>query len=268
MSGANLSDGHGLIQIGVAVRAENGTVDTFSALMRPRSMGEGWWDERAAQVHKFTVDEVAAAPPADEVDAELHAWLLARGATANRRTLIPVGFNVVGFDMPFVRQELPLSSTVISRRGIDLNAICFLLDGLEFNPKAGNARGWAGWKRSAKKAVEKTVTELFAGEKEAHDAGFDAAQALLAFEWFRSQLPATNLFTPPKETRLIPEALQTKLGLADTETVVLEDLFVKANITNVGRWLSRKNPEGVNESWLVYVKRRGSAELVSYLSSL
>lgn len=185
MSGANIEDGHVLIQIGAAVRVNN-TVDTFSSLLKVDSRGEGWWDERAAKVHNIPIEKVDGAPPAAEVDSQLAGWLLERGAIFGRRFLVPVGFNVVAFDMPFVRQALPETAELFSRRGVDLNALMYAAEGWDPNPRNAT-RKWSGWKRSAKKAVAPQVDVLCPGVTD-HDAGYDAVQALLIFEWMRTQM--------------------------------------------------------------------------------
>lgn len=86
------------------------------------------WDDRAFEVHRIPREAVLAAPPAAEVDAALHAWLLDLGVDPKERRLqIPCGFSVGTFDMPFVEHALPRSYGLFSRRCADLNAILFAL---------------------------------------------------------------------------------------------------------------------------------------------
>lgn len=115
------------------------------------------------RVHGITDEAICAGPPADAVDERLRSFLLANGAETDRRVIEPVGWNVVGFDMPFIRHALPRSAELISRRGVDLNAVCRTLDGvIEFE---GSRPTTSGWKRLAKRAA-----------------------ALASWEWHRSVL--------------------------------------------------------------------------------
>jgi hypothetical protein len=111
MSDSELADGAVLIQIGVAFDA----TERFSALL-------GWPDgsyfktDRAMAVHGIDPVAIAEADPPAEVDAQLEAWLLARGADSEKRALVPVGYNVGAFDLPFVAAYLPRTSQLLSRR--------------------------------------------------------------------------------------------------------------------------------------------------------
>jgi hypothetical protein len=84
--------------------------------------------------------------------------------------LIAVGWNVCGFDLPYVRHYLPRLGSFISRRSVDLNAVCFTF--------AGGAGGrWKRLKRRSKRYAEERL-----GRAEWHDA----AAALLAWEYFKN----------------------------------------------------------------------------------
>lgn len=190
MSGADLEDGCRLIQIGVSAwTAEpGGEVDTFSSLIGypVDYWTEDTWQAKAESVHGFTREQVAAAPAPAEVDDALYEWLLTHGAVAGRRMLVPIGLNVGAFDMPFVRDALPRSASLFARRCTDLNALLFTFDG--WDPIAGQpVRDFAGWKRSMRVAANTTLAAdpSLAGRE--HDAGFDAAQALVGWWWLRSQ---------------------------------------------------------------------------------
>lgn len=184
MSGTELDAGHKLIQIGVAVdTTRDGTAmdqpELFCSLI-------GWpedelvWDERAAEVHGFAREAVLSAPPAAEVDEALYAWLLNVGVTPDERRLqIPCGFSVGTFDMPFVRQALPRSWGLFSRRYADLNAIVFALGRTVSAPVNGSPSPKV-WKRRLKKAGLKLARAVGRTEGQ-HDAGTDALIALGAW---------------------------------------------------------------------------------------
>ncbi len=149
MSSADLATGGRLIQVGFSMLI-NGKIDSFTS-----NIGyplESWddtsWSERASVVHNIPREELAdksKSPSAEEVDEAASAWLLARGAVLGERILISIGFNVGAFDHPFFRKSLPKTMSLVSRRCIDLNAICFTLGGWDPNP-ANTARSWTGCK--------------------------------------------------------------------------------------------------------------------------
>ena len=195
MSGADLEGGCALIQIGAAIRID-GQVQTFCSDISPTPGPPGWWQPKAAQVHGLTLERLAAAPTASQVDDQLYDWLVAAGADPSRRArLLPVGFNVMAFDMPFVKKFLPRSYSLFSRRGIDLNALCFALAQAD---QSSSARSADGYKRLMKQTVDPVVSQL--NDQGPHNAGFDAAQALLGFEWISNGLT----FDPERIPRLDP----------------------------------------------------------------
>lgn len=183
MSSAELNDGGRLIQAGIAVRGPRGLAVTSQLISWPQMA----WDPQAAQVHQLTRATVDAAPPAAEVDALLEEWLTNHGGTPGRRNLITVGFNVGAFDHPFFRHALPRTMAMVSRRSIDLNAVTMTLDGWDPNPRNAGPRRWTGWKRSAKTAARAALADSGVPGRE-HDAGYDAALALAAWEWLREQI--------------------------------------------------------------------------------
>jgi hypothetical protein len=187
MSSADLDQGGRLIQVGAAAWSglPGESTETFSSLIfLDESMP---WSERAAQVHGIPRTALAVAPSPVEVDELLYTWLLEHGAQAGSRIVVPIGLNVAAFDMPFFRLTLPRSSSLIARRAVDLNAICFSYEGWDPNPRSEGARDFAGWKRSMKIAANTWLTKHGIAARE-HDAGYDALQALVGWWWLREQI--------------------------------------------------------------------------------
>jgi hypothetical protein len=178
MSDSELADGAVLVQIGVAFDA----TERFRAVL-------GWPDgsyfktDRATAVHGVEPSAIAAADPPAEVDAQLEQWLLDRGADTNKRALVPVGYNVGAFDLPFVRAYLPRTSQLLSRRVVDLNAFCLAYEGQV--PYEGLLPTFSGWKRLAKHYVAEKLGTVGL-EENWHDAGYDAAAAVPQVEFFTS----------------------------------------------------------------------------------
>lgn len=191
---------HRLIQIGVAFNA----TETFVSNIRwPEGTFD--WEPEAAAVHKLKIEDVTERPwllddeagdynremseRAAGVDLRLSEWLRekfeARGVGG--RNGVPVGFNVVGFDMPFVRRDLPRTAAMFGYRGVDLNALCFMMGHAneKWTKLTGRNKeriGWKAWKTRAKSHAAEVL-----GYDNSHDAGYDAQQAILAFEWLSEQ---------------------------------------------------------------------------------
>jgi hypothetical protein len=176
MSSSELAEGGKLIQIGLS------TEDGYQISMN-MNPGECQWSERAFEVHCITLESLQSAPLPDEVDSRVYDWLIAIGADTNRRgKTIPVGFNVGAFDMPFVRDSLPLSFSLFSRRTVDLNALCFALDYKEEHGMPVKSETWK--KRAKEYAIDKIGTE------NQHDAGWDSLMHIYCFEYLRGVMGA------------------------------------------------------------------------------
>jgi hypothetical protein len=178
MSSSELAEGGKLIQIGIS---------TAEGINRSYTMnpGECQWSEEAEAVHGLTREELRFSLSPTEIDEDLYGFLMSIGADPKRRSkTIPVGFNVGAFDMPFVKDSLPKSYSLFSRRTVDLNALCFALDYKEENGMPVKA---ATWKKRAKAyAIEKIGTE------NQHDAGWDAEMHYYCFEYLKGVIGATT----------------------------------------------------------------------------
>ena len=181
MSSANLAKGGRLIQAGFSVLIK-GKVEIFSQLLNPGPME---WDINAQKIHGFSQTQIESALSALEVDELAYQWLLPRGGMLGEGKLIPVGFNVGSFDMPFFLESMPKTASLFSRRSIDLNALCFSLEGMSSG--VGKPKKFTGWKKAIDRETKKVLLAL--GYKVVkHDAGSDAAQALLGWIWIRGIL--------------------------------------------------------------------------------
>ena len=177
MSSASLADGGKLIQFGVAVRLPNGEMVSKGWLINP---GEMVWSAEAAAVHQLRLEDVIEqGRPNDEVDQEAYDWLVSFGANEKRREKnVPVGFNITGFDMPFIKAQLPKTYWLLSRRTAELNGMLWLLHGLVDNNQPVNFEAWK------KRSLEYAASQL--EDFNPHDAEWDAKRHLLCFEYMRS----------------------------------------------------------------------------------
>jgi DNA polymerase III epsilon subunit-like protein len=160
-SGTEL-DKHQLIQIGVAV----GCLKTFTMDVG-YDMSDLVIDEQAMEVHKISLARTVGAKRPNEVDDLLCQWLTEN----DLKKLVAVGWNVAGFDMPFVRKYLPKASKFFSYRTVDLNAICFA----------------TGRFKHMKKMSKKFAMDVL-GTEQWHDAGYDAIASLLAFKYLEQKI--------------------------------------------------------------------------------
>jgi hypothetical protein len=185
-SAVDLASGARLIQAGVAVwsAAPGGEVDIFCSLLRQDVME---WSDEAAAVHQIPREALTDAPLPSDVDSLLYDWMCRRGAVAGRQIVIPVGLNVGSFDLPFFQQALPRFSSLLSHRTVDLNSLCFTFAGWDPCPSGVFPRGFESWKSAMKDEANSHLAQSGFVVRE-HDAGFDAAQALLGWWWLRQQL--------------------------------------------------------------------------------
>lgn len=166
MTGTDGPAVHQLIQIGVATAPDGVFVS---------DIGYDEWrqNEDSMRIHGFAPERIRAAPRPHVVDRNVTSWLSDKVVGAEKG-LIAVGWNVCGFDLPYVRHYLPRLGSFISRRSVDLNAVCFTFAG-----DAGSR-----WKRLKKRS--KRYAEERLGRAAWHDAGYDAVAALLAWEYFQN----------------------------------------------------------------------------------
>lgn len=178
MSDSELDKGAVLLQIGVCDHYGN----TFESLI---GHSGGWYKtEQASEVHRIPDEDILNAEPAEIVDARLRRWLddrlddaLMRGEHTGLRPFVPLGWNVGGFDMPFVRKFLPTSCELISRRSLDLNALCYALEAAGVTYE-GESVSFNKWRKLAHSHAESLLDE-----PNWHDALYDAQASLMAFNF-------------------------------------------------------------------------------------
>jgi hypothetical protein len=112
------------------------------------------------------------------VDSAASDWLDDRFG-AGKRDLHAVGWNVGSFDLPFVREYLPSLGDRFSYRSVDLNSILYSMADTddEYKELKGKA-----------KARAELALRAAGVEPAWHDAGYDAAAALMAFKYLREEI--------------------------------------------------------------------------------
>lgn len=169
-----LEEGGKLIQIGLTVRTAEG-LDTLSILINP---GEMFWNEDSAKVHNIDQRDIRDfGKPNESADHMVYNWLINHGADPKKRRLtIPVGFNIIGFDMPFIKAQLPRTYSLFSRRMADLNGMIWLLQGKD-------GKTFTNWKDEACEFAHNNLDNYLP-----HDAGWDSKRHLLCFEFFQKEV--------------------------------------------------------------------------------
>ena len=148
---------------------------------KPRSWYIGGWDwnewewsERAAEVHNINKTKLQIAATAPQVDAIVSNFLARRQPEG--QSFCMIGWNVAGFDRPFIEKHMPLTFSLFSYRTVDLNAICFALA----IPQVRS------YDRIKKESKEYALLRIGDSHEEAwHDAGFDALAAIYSYEYLR-----------------------------------------------------------------------------------
>jgi oligoribonuclease (3'-5' exoribonuclease) len=160
---------HGIVQLGIAKRDAVFAMDVH--------VGDDIEREAEAMiVNGFDDERIAAASCATRVEAYALEFLGAEtGITA-------VGWNVGSFDLAFIKRVMPALAAKFSHRSIDLNSQCDVA-------RYVTGRTVADIKESAKKYAEAKLDVLYGGTKW-HDAGYDAAASLHAYDYI--QLAATS----------------------------------------------------------------------------
>lgn len=250
MSAADLAAGGRLIQIGLAANEgldgqwATGALDSFSCTINP---GPCRWERQAEAVHGIRQEEVARAIPAEQADELLVEWLTDRGmSTSARSECIPVGFNVGAFDLPHMRAVLPRAHALMSARTVDLNALCFSLDGAAYD---GSACTWREWKRLASAFGWHTVRQVNL-DAEPHHARDDAQVHVHAWRFLRSAMRGeamvmSYLVMPSSDAELVVGELLTRYSA--------DDLARRSGV-----------PVDVIEAW----SRGGRARRLDYLQAL
>ena len=105
--------------------------------------------------------------------------------------LIPVGFDVGAFDMPFVKATLPKLSKLFGRQSLDLNSICFGLSVARAAGPEDSGDEMQRWKRSSISYAHEKLSDATYSNREGwweHNAGYDAAEGLLALQYLAANL--------------------------------------------------------------------------------
>jgi DNA polymerase III epsilon subunit-like protein len=159
------------IQFGIAFQG----INTWYAWDIGWDWNQWEWNEEAAAIHNISKYRLEKAMDAKRVDSLIESFLDRNKIDGQRFCMI--GWNVAGFDRPFIEKHLPKTFSMFSYRTIDLNAICFAL-------AIPNVRSYDRVKRNSKEYALERMGNIEGGTW--HDAGFDALASLYSYEYLRS----------------------------------------------------------------------------------
>jgi len=177
-----------LIQIGLATMATEPLTQYHQRpVFKPETLktfvsdiGYDEWNSQpqAMEVNGFTPERIRAGPAQEIVDRDAVLWLDERFG-AGKRDLHAVGWNVGAFDLPFIREYLPALGDRFSRRSVDLNSILYSMVDTEDEYKEIKGRAKTG---------AEVILRGMGIQSKFHDAGYDAANALIAFKILREEI--------------------------------------------------------------------------------
>lgn len=199
MTASSLAMGGRIFQIGLVSiikdAANNPNIqESFTLTFNPGE-DEYYWEEEAETIHGVREEEMLDAIPAREADELIYNWLVSQGVDAKTSPAVAIGFNVGSFDLPHIAEVLPKTYSLFSGRSVDINALCFTLDGVDYN---GSNSEWSGWKKMAKKYAERSIflanNSMYAPE--AHNALYDAYLHFYAWQFIQAAIKGSPLGIP------------------------------------------------------------------------
>ena len=159
---------HRLIQIGIAVK------DGPTLKLDIRPDGPLMIEPEALAINGFTLTRIDQGVDRRYADRYIASFLKQKGFKPN--SLTPVGWNVGGFDLVFVKRELPRTAEFFAYRALDLTGLAIM-----YELKTGKSY------QGLKEEFNKKIAEML-GRDEQHDALYDAEAALLAIDLFKEVL--------------------------------------------------------------------------------
>lgn len=103
-------------------------------------------NELAPTVRTFDISNGAnIIPPeqADSYDLEICQFFMEQGWSPFDKKLVPVGWNVGGFDMRFMQTFFPQASKFFSHRYLELNSMLYVIEAMQFSVDKENLKAYA-----------------------------------------------------------------------------------------------------------------------------
>lgn len=172
---------HEVLQVG----ASFGPFRDFSSYIKPPA--DCVWDPEAKALLGWPDNLLDDAPSTHEVDAALARFLTQNGPL---HRVVPVGWNVGSFDVPFLRLNgFGATSKILGYQALDLNSLTFSVVAAEsrMNGSTFECESFKGVKDAAKKFA-KDVLDTRGDRRVPHDGLSDAQAALLEHRYLTARL--------------------------------------------------------------------------------
>lgn len=189
MTDSELALGAKIIEIGACTQNINDLFVTRVSWYKEELMER--WTDKAAAVHNIPAEEVTyfprdlkCPPLIGEADRLFRNWIVAHAERPERtdKFVIAIGWNVGTFDLPFLQAQMPMSASYLSRRTVDLNAVCYTMhECVKWN---GSYPTHKTWKKVGKEYAEVILRQNKVWTN-AHNAGYDAQEAVLCWQFYR-----------------------------------------------------------------------------------
>lgn len=183
---------HRLIQVGISFDPRDETKNFVSDVGWAKGNYE--YQEEALQVIRWDFSRIESGPSFIIVGDRIASFFEEMGAQKGK--VIPCGFAVGSFDMPFMAQTFPWimeyfvkpqKAPIYSYRVVDLSQVAMAFG---WN-HSKNEWGYKAWKKASKEYAESELEEIGINPQW-HDAGYDAKAAILAMEFFTLQIKERN----------------------------------------------------------------------------
>lgn len=149
---------------------------------------QSWdWSDEAEGIHNITRDLLGREPDQYVVDREASEWVASHVGIVPKG-IIAVGWNIAGFDFPFLRTYLPRTASSMAFRSVDLNALIFGISQAGMSRANGEPWGYYKLKGYVKKEAEAMLYARTGREAIQHDAGDDALTSIYAFDVLKDVL--------------------------------------------------------------------------------
>lgn len=164
-----------ILQLGIAYQKDGVIIDHEYNLKYEKSY---WnvnnWSLESERVHKIRKKELES-NTFDYKLLEIEIINLFNNIFSKETVLHPVGFNLGGFDLVFIKNKMPKVAERISHRVIDLNSL-FITMNLEYKSEEL-------FIKNKKEKIEKVLNNI--DNNKLHNASFDAKLALLLCKNFK-----------------------------------------------------------------------------------
>lgn len=258
MTGTSLNDGAELLQIAAVgplpvMSPSSLSIDSRAQQVYQSTVGiteSAHWSIEAESIHGITKEEALKGRNVDLVDVEFSNWLIGLGARSKQRLIVPVGFNVGSFDMKFIKRFLPKSFGLFTRRAVDLNGICFSMEGLEYY---GEEKSADQWKQLAiqygRYRLKLTGETKFA---DAHDAEFDAWVHAYAWEFLKESIRGRDINIGYSETDT--DSIQFVIASL-RETLTLNEISLSTGIPSEFLRGWSRGGRARNKEWITSLRQ-------------